>query len=331
MNVVKDFDELLFQKNSVETKLKILRELDPLELDMNEIAEIVDYFRDSLEKVNLGLNYYGFTGTGGDVYKTINASVLGCIIAACDIKVCKVGSVGVTSKWGSLDLIREMGYRFSTNPKILEEQLVEYGFCFVTPGTLGIPYDEELLKARRILWKESTHCILKVILPSSFLMDPKSQITGVYDLELVPLVVEIFRYLGKDGIVVHSHDGIDEFSNTSKNLVIEIRNGIIRKYILEPEELGIKKATPKDIAEFENLTEQAKCSWDILTGKEIGPKRDFAVLSAALLLYLAGKVRTLKEGVVRATHLIRSGDVYRNFRNLLDSQKGVGEKYEIED
>ena len=321
MQIEKEFEKLLFQENSVETKLEILRKLDPLKLEINDIIKIVDYFRSLLKKINLGIDYYGFTGTGGDVHKTINATVLACVVAACDIKVCKVGSIGVTSKWGSLDLVREIGYKFPYDSKILKQQLEKFSFCFVAPGTLGIPYSGELVKARRILWQEGNYDILKVVLPSSYLMDPKTQIIGVYDIKLVPLIVKIFKHLRGSGIIVHSYDGIDEFSNTSENLIVEIQNGKVKKYKIKPKDLGIKRVEPKEIAEFKDLKKQVECSWNILSGKETAPKKDFVALNTALLLYLAKKVKTLKEGLIRANKLIESGDAYQNFKNLLNSQK----------
>jgi len=152
-------------------------------------------------------------------------------------------------------------------------------------------------------------------------MNPKTQITGSYDKKLVSLIIEIFKHLKKDGIIVHSYDGIDEFSNTSKNFIVEIKNGEIKECEIEPEDLGIKKVKPEDIAEFKDLKNQIESSWNILSGKETGPKKDFIVLNTALLLYLTKRVKTLKDGVDRANKLIESGKAYQNFKNLLNSQK----------
>jgi len=318
--ILNKFKKLVFQKGSVFEKLKILKELDPLKLGKQDILKIVDYLRKSLKNINLRSEYYGFTGSGGDKHKTINASTLACIIASCDIKICKVGSIGVTSKWGSVDLIKEMGYQFTTKSKKLKYLLKNYGFCYITAGMLGIPYSKELVKARQILYKEKKYDLIKALFGPLFIMNPKKQVVGIYDINLVPIAIKIFKHLKGEGIIVHSYDGIDELSNTSKNLIIEIENGKEKRYELTAEEIGIKRAKPEEIKEYEKLSEQVKCSWDILSGKEKGPKRDFVILNSALLLYLAKRVKTIKEGVKRVEYLVDSGKAYKNFKDLLKYQ-----------
>ena len=69
-------------------------------------------------------------GTGGDMSDTLNVSTAASLVAAsCGIKIAKHGNKSVSSKSGSADMLEHIGYRFSEDPKIIEDQLLRYNFC----------------------------------------------------------------------------------------------------------------------------------------------------------------------------------------------------------
>lgn len=309
------FKELL-KTESVDRKVELLKELDPLKLDFNILLDIYNYFKENAKEIKLGTEHYGIIGTGGDRHKTINASTLAAFVASCVILICKVGTIGITSKWGSLNLIEKVGYKQTDSEYELKEQLTKHGFCYVGPKTLGIKYDNALVEARRKI--DPAHDIFKVIAPASYFMEPHAQLTGIFDKRMIPLYLALMGH--RNGIIVHNYDGIDELSPTSENLVIELDKGRKKNYIIKPEDIGIKKAKLSDIAEYDDLDAQAKNAIDILKGKEKGAKRDFVCLNAGLLLYMGKKVKSIKEGYEKAIELLESGRVYENFRKLMKNQ-----------
>lgn len=306
----------LFEGISVEEKVKILSDINPFELTFDEIFSMISFFRSVVKKCNLNEVHYGTFGTGGARYNTINASTLAAIVASCEIPVCKVGTTGVTSKWGSANLMEMMGYKMNNSPAVLTEQIKSYGFSFLYLG-MGMPNIESLIQARRIVFNQKWYDILKIIGPAAYVTNPKAQVIGVYDEKLIPMLIDIINRLGKDALIVHNVKGIDELTNTSENIVVEIRNSEIRKYKVHPKELGIPIANISDIAEYEKKSDQAKISYNILSGKETGVKRDYICLNAGALFYLSKKVDSLKEGFQLSKELLSSGRVYDNFFDLL--------------
>ena len=141
------------------------------------------------------------------------------------------------------------------------------------------------------------------------------QLMGVYDGSLIETVGEVLLNLGLDrAMVVHGNDGLDEITTTTTTTVCEVKDGKITKYILDPEKLGIKKATLKDIAGGEPR-ENAKIILSVLQGEE-GPRKDIVVLNAAAALYVAKIVDSLEDGVKMANDLITSGKAYAKYKEL---------------
>jgi len=323
--IERDFKKFFFGKNTYEENMRLLRKLDPTKIGSKNVLKLVDVLRESLKEHTSKIDFLsedcvGVFGSGGDRLKTINASTLATIIASSEMKICKLGTRGLTSKWGSQDLLAKMGYELTMEKDKLKYQLENFNFCFLTTAGLGHPYNPEARRAKIDVWKEGNHDIFKVIVPASYIIDIKKQVTGVYDKKLIPYVIDVFNHLGKEGLIIHSFDGIDELSPTANSLIIEIKNGKTKEYEVTPEELGIKRVGPEEIAEIGDLDEQVKCSWEILEGKIKGSKRDFILMNVATILYLGKKVENLKEGIKKANDLLDSGKALQNFKALINSQ-----------
>ena len=105
--------------------------------------------------------------------------------------------------------------------------------------------------------------------------------------------------------VVHGADGLDEISTTGESLVAEVREGVVRRYTVRPEDFGVPRAS---IAELRggDREQNALIIRRILEG-EPGPRRDIVLVNAAAALVAGRRADDLKDGVAVAAESIDSG------------------------
>ena len=101
----------------------------------------------------------------------------------------------------------------------------------------------------------------------------------------------------------------DEMRNnvgeTDANCTFEIKDGAFTTYEITPEQFGFKRCGREALAGG-TPKENAQITRRILSG-EMGPKREAVLLNAGASFYLAGKSRTMADGVALAASLIDSG------------------------
>ncbi|MFW6202370.1 MAG: anthranilate phosphoribosyltransferase, partial [Gemmatimonadota bacterium] len=132
-------------------------------------------------------------------------------------------------------------------------------------------------------------------------------VVGVADPELVPLIVEALRALQHErALVVHGLPGMDEVSPLGETRVAELRDGEVREYRVDPEGLGLSRATAEEIAGG-SPQENARLIERILLGDETGGARTVTLLNAAAALYVAGAADSLEAGVREAERALDAG------------------------
>jgi anthranilate phosphoribosyltransferase len=113
---------------------------------------------------------------------------------------------------------------------------------------------------------------------------------------------------------VHGNDGLDEITTTDKTFVSEFNGQEIISYDIDPEELGIKHTSIKDLTGGD-AAKNASMVLNILEG-ERGPRRDIVVVNAAYALYTADAVENLKQGISMAEHAIDSRRALAKLKEL---------------
>ncbi len=298
-------------------------------------------------------------GSGGDFCKTIHASTAAAIIAAPVLRICKTGTTNVTSYHGSAQVMKEFGYTtHNLSIKQINNELLDYGFAFVPLSALDFPYSDALKAARGQLWYQAKSLleekcaigasgwqdavrntripldIFKIVSPNAQVLHPLHHSTGVCHIDMMPYVLSLYLHLNSTGIIVHNYDTIDELANASSNpipdtpnnLIIQVEADAIRIAECSPEDLGFARAKLSDIQEVEDLVATNEDFWRIISGVETGPKRDFLVANAALLLVAGHKIPTsqdeelieqIKSAISVVEELIDSHKAEENFQQLL--------------
>lgn len=280
-----------------------------------EMLGAVKALRDNFTPVKIQnpKNLIDTCGTGGDGGRTFNVSTAVAIVAASGgAKIAKHGNRAVSSQSGSADVLGELKIKTDYTSDESADVIINKGMAFLFAPQYN-PAMKNVASERKEL---GCRTLFNLIGPLSNPAPLTGQLMGIYDGTLIESVAQVLKDLGLNrAMVVHGDDGLDEITTTTTTTVCELNNGVLKKYTLDIEKLGFKKAKIEDIAGG-TPSENAKIIIDILKGVK-GPKRDIVVINAGAALYTAEIVDSLEEGIIKSNALIDSGDAYRKYEELI--------------
>ncbi len=241
-------------------------------------------------------------GTGGG-RRTFNISTTAALIAAgAGCAVAKHGNRSATGLSGSADVLEALGARLDLDPAAEARAIDEVGFGFMfapahhAATRFVVPVRREL----------AVRTVFNLLGPLTNPAGARRQLVGVADPDALDLVAGALARLGTDrALVVSSADGLDELSTSGPTHVVEVASDTLRRYVVEPEDVGLTRAAPDAIAGG-TPEENAAITSAILAG-EPGPPRDIALLNAGAAILAGGRADTLAEGVAAAATAVDSG------------------------
>lgn len=281
---------------------------------IDEITACASVMREKAVKLNPPFAVMDIVGTGGDEVGTFNISTTSAFIAAAGgIKVAKHGNRSVSSKSGAADVLERLGAGLSLAAEQAERVLEETGMCFL----FAPAYHSSMKYAAPVRKEIGIRSIFNILGPLANPAGASMQLLGVYDPELVKPLAQVLANLGVTrGMVVCGGDGLDEATVTGPTHVCEIRFGELTAYDITPEQFGLERCRLDDLLGG-TPEENAEITRDILSGRITGPKRDVAVLNAALSLYLGIDSYTIADCVKTAQDLIDSGAAMRKMASFV--------------
>lgn len=250
-------------------------------------------------------------GTGGDGKHTFNISTLSCLVAAgAGCYIAKHGNRAVTSKCGSSDLMESLGVKLNAQPAVMLEALSQTRFAY-----FHAPYYSDAFRQVQSIRKELAENRLRTIFNlSGPLLNPlkvKRQILGVYHPRYLTIVAQTLKKnRAIHALVFCGEDGMDELSTHQRSRVIEIRNGSVRSFTLNPKQYGFLNS-PRNIFTGGVPRRNRSLAIRILNGKDRSRRRDAVLLNAAALLYVGGVARNLRRGILMARASIRKKAAFR--------------------
>ena len=250
------------------------------------------------------MNVLEIVGTGGDGANSFNISTTSSlVIAAGGVAVAKHGNRAASSKSGAADVLEALGVKITIPPEKSAEVLKKINICFLFAQNyhIAMKYVAPIRKELGI------RTVFNILGPLSNPAGANMELMGVYDKELVEPLAQVMANLGVTrGMVVYGQDSLDEISMSSPTSVCEIRDGVFTSYELTPEQFGYQTCAKEEL-QGGTPQENAEITKAILTGKELGAKRQAVCLNAGAALYIAGKAETMADGVKMAEELIDSG------------------------
>jgi anthranilate phosphoribosyltransferase len=256
-------------------------------------------------------------GTGGDGKGTFNISTVAALVAAgAGCKVAKHGNRSVSSRCGSADLLERLGVNIEVSVVNAAACVEEVGIGFLFAPSFH-PAMKHAVGPRKEL---GIRTIFNILGPLTNPARARRQLLGVYDKKLVRPVAQVLLNLDCErALVVHGADGLDEITVTGHTYVAEVRDGELREYTLCPDDFGLDR---HDAAELraDGGEENALFARAILDN-EGGARQDIVVLNAAAAIYVAGRARSIGEGITQARAAIASGRAREKLTRLRERAK----------
>jgi anthranilate phosphoribosyltransferase len=253
-------------------------------------------------------------GTGGDQKGIFNISTVAAfVVAGAGVTIAKHGNRSVSGVCGSADLLEAMGVNVNAPVAVVEKCIHEVGIGFLYAPLLH-PAMGFVQPVRKKMKTKTIFNILGPLINPAF---PTHQLLGVYDKRFVTIVGEALLSLGQiHAMVVWGEGGFDEVTTTGATYVCEVKDGILKEYVLEPAKLELPLARQESITGGDCDVNKG-IALNVLRGVE-GPCRDIVLLNAACGLYLAGRVFTIKEGLSAARRAIDSGAAIKKLNKLIE-------------
>lgn len=293
---------------------------------IDEIAGAVSVMRELATGVSIQADHaVDIVGTGGDGANLFNVSTASSfIVAAAGGTVAKHGNRGVSSNSGSADLLEAAGVNLELTAEQVGRCIDELGV-----GFMFAPSHHSAMKhaigPRKSL---AMRTIFNILGPMTNPAGVANQVIGVFTKNLVRPVAEVLQRLGAGHIlVVHSKDGLDEISLAAETYACELKQGEIREFMINPEELGLK-SQPLTGLDVDSAEASLALIRDALGKRETeaGEKAaDMLALNAGVAIYVAGLAHTMKEGVSMAEDAIYSGLALEKIKELVSFSKYIAE------
>ena len=278
-----------------------------------EIAGGVYILREKATPVKVSDDAIDTCGTGGDGKNTLNISTAAALLlSSFGVRVAKHGNKSVSSKCGSADVLEKLNININLGPKEVEANINKnnFGFMFAPAYHAAMKYVAPVRK------KIGKRTIFNLIGPLSSPADVKRQVVGVFDQKLLMIFAQALKNLNiKKALIVNSQDGLDEISPYANTNVIELNEGKIKEFVLNPKDLNINAGKLENIIGKEPEYNAQKIK-EIFQGKD----NDFSIavcLNAAAGLLVAEKSNSFKDGYKKLREHILSGKVENHLLKLV--------------
>lgn len=262
-------------------------------------------------------------GTGGDASGTFNISTASIFVAAAaGCQVAKHGNRSVSSKSGAADVLEAAGLRLTLTPAQVVRCVREIGVGFMfAPGHHGAM--KHAIGPRREL---GVRTIFNVLGPLTNPARVPNQVLGVFSAAWLEPLAQVLQRLGsRHVLVVHARDGLDEISIAAPTDIAELKDGVIHRYSIQPEDFGLRRAELAAI-QVNDPAESLVMLRSVLNGQP-GAARDIVQLNAGAAIYAAGIAANLADGIARAATVLINGEAAQKFERLISLSASFTDHY----
>ena len=286
---------------------------------IDELTAAASIMRKKSLKVLNCENSVDIVGTGGDGKNTLNISTASSLtVASTGMKVCKHGNRKISSLAGASDTLEILGIDTKMEPKVAQNFLEKFNFCFML-APIYHPAMKNVMPVRQEL---GFRTVFNILGPLTNPASVKYQLIGVYEKSLAIKMVEVLRNLKtKRAWVVHGSDGTDEISITGETYVVELDDGNINKFKLNPKDAGLKPCNFSEILGGSPKFNAQKIE-NLVNGEKSGFFHSVAFNSAAALT-ISEQAKNLQDGVRIAADTLLSGKTKELIKNLKGSKTSL--------
>ena len=283
---------------------------------VTELNGMVDAMLEASTRVEIDTDgpVIDVVGTGGDRAHTINVSTLSAlVVAGAGARVCKHGNRAASSACGAADLLEALGVAIELGPAGVAACVAEagIGFCFAPRYH---PAMRHAGPSRRDLGIPTAFNILG---PLSNPARVQRYLIGVADLRMADRMAGVLQARGAQrALIVHGGDGLDELTTTGPSTVVELRDGSVSTWDVDPEAFGLRRVDREDLVGGDAHV-NADLARRVLAGEQ-GPHRDIVTLNAGAGLVVAGLAGDLAAGIEQARESIDEGRAVAALADLVE-------------
>ena len=292
--------------------LKFLVSLSKKGETAQEIAGGVHVLREKSIKVNAPENIIDTCGTGGDGKNTLNISTASSLLlASMNIKVAKHGNKALSSKCGSADVLEKLNININLRAEEVSKSIIEnnFGFMFAPNYHLAMKHVGHIRK------KIGSRTIFNLLGPLSSPASVKRQVVGVFDKKWLLPFANALKNLNSIHVwIVHSKDGMDEISPFVETDVVELKNGKINAFTINPTRVGLKFKNPENLKGKDSIY-NSKQILNIFNGE----KNEFSeavCLNSAAGLIVSSKFTNFTEAYNFSYNHIDSGKALNHLKKI---------------
>ena len=251
-----------------------------------EVAGAADALRGAMVRLDVARpdELVDTCGTGGGTIGTFNISTAAALLAAgLGVRVAKHGNRSFTSKCGSADVLEALGVPIDVDVDVMARALRDAGIVFMF-APLMHPAMRHVGPVRREL---AIPTVMNIVGPLANPASAGRQVVGVADARRVPLIAGALRTLGTShALVVHGEPGLDEVSPLGLTHVVEIRDGTMREWEIDPSRHGIGAGRAEEMRGGPP-TENAAAVLAVMENRAPATAISAVILNAAAALYVA--------------------------------------------
>jgi anthranilate phosphoribosyltransferase len=260
-------------------------------------------------------------GTGGDRSHSVNVSTMAAIVTAgASVPVCKHGARAASSQCGTGDVLEALGVAVELTPEGVQRcvERAGMGFCLATKFHPAFRFAGP---SRREI---GIPTVFNLLGPMANPGRVRRHVIGVANPKVAERMVESLRLHGSTHAWVVHGNGLDELTTTGPSTVLELVDGAVRTFQVDPAAHGLKQARPEDLVGGAPA-QNADAVRRVMAGDK-GAHRDIVVLNAAAGLVVAGRAASLDEGLHIAAESIDSGRAEATLAALVaESQAAAAE------
>jgi len=278
-----------------------------------EIAGAAEAMRSLSTRVEVDVPYLVDTcGTGGSGAKLFNVSTAAAFVAAAaGAHVAKHGNRKMTSHSGSADVLEAAGVNLALTPEQIAKCIRDVGVGFL----FAQAHHSAMRFAAPVRRELTVRTVMNLLGPLTNPAGARRQVVGVFSPLWQARLAEVLKLLGAEHVLVVHSNGLDEIAIDGPSYVVELRNGTISDYEIEPEDFGLTRRAADELradspASSLQLVRRALTEPDSAAA-------DIVSLNAGAAIYAAGVATSLRNGVIMAQDAIAAGLANERLQELV--------------
>lgn len=277
-----------------------------------ELSTAAKVMLDFSRYIDLGENCVDIVGTGGDGKNTFNVSTAAAFVAAgAGVKIAKHGNFSVSSSSGSANVLEIAGIPLQASDSQLQNCLQHAGLCFLFAPAFH-PAMRNTREARQQLGIRSFFNLLGPLINPARV---KRQVVGVFPQKWQEILARVLKNLGSErALILSSEDGLDEISIAAPTTIIELKQGELTKWTINPADYHLSHPGLQAIM-VDSPEQSHQLIQQVLQGKK-GPARDIVVLNSAAAIYCADLAADFSSAIEKSKTAIDEGSALHCFDQL---------------